>query len=156
MYNSCNEEKYSCSIFQWHDNMEWYHTWITSFWLAAVAFGKLVRDPACKKIKSLTFLISDVKISHITEDSFHFDGKICSCGKLVLFCLPPSTLQSGITSQINDFILASSSHVCWMPPWNMWSFLQQDEICHLFYHRCKDITSFGKLSQYCCTLFNWE
>ena len=39
-------------------------------WLAAVALGEYfhqIPDPSCNRIKSLTFLIMDVKISHNTE-----------------------------------------------------------------------------------------
>ena len=46
-----------------------------------------------------------------------------------------------LTSQINQFILASSSHVWWIPPSNTGSLLQQDKICHLIHQWCKDTLS---------------
>ena len=69
-----------------------------------------------------------------------------------------------LTSQINQFSLASSSYVWWIPPSNTGSLLQQDQICHLIHQQCKDTLSHrnhfvwtpGGLSpgEELCTLFH--
>ena len=62
------------SIFlRWDKNLEWHHKLITSLWQAAVVLWYLrqVEDGSCKKIKSLTFLITNANILyHIGITSF--------------------------------------------------------------------------------------
>ena len=77
----------------------------------------------------------------MTDNSLHFDGKISSCGLIVVFYLCRMKWECGITSQINNLILASSSGVCWIPVSNTGWLLQQDKISHLCHQRFKHITS---------------
>ena len=55
------------SFLQWNENLESHHKWITSFSLATVALCEYlcqIVEDSCNRIKSLTFLISNAKISH--------------------------------------------------------------------------------------------
>ena len=50
---------------------------MTSFWLAAVMFAECLReicDPSCNRIKSLTFFITDAKISLHLENFLNTAG----------------------------------------------------------------------------------
>ena len=77
------------------------------------------------------------KINHPIE----FDGKIRSCGLIVLFHVHAMRWESVMTSQIICYISASSSHTWWIPPSNTGSFLQQHKITCLSNERCKEMTS---------------
>ena len=69
-----------------------------------------VRDSSCKKIKSLTFLITNVKISHdkaltslVQQECFR-----CVNSPVCFVNISCDDIKSWITSQINQFILVSS------------------------------------------------
>ena len=123
-----NSPVHYCVFLQWNENMELHHKLMTSCWLAAIAFGEYlhqIRDPSWNKIKFLTFLISDVNISH--------HRRITSFLSIYQFPwinspVPSSCNEMRICNDITNESLyfANSSPVWWVTPSNRWSFLQQE------------------------------
>ena len=118
------------SLGKWHNHFYGHGNSTTSPTIVAFPIIRLNKckllNNICNMTKYYAFLITDVKISHRVH-CIWIERSVAWINTPVHYSvIPPMGWEFVMTSQMNQFMLASSSDVWWMPPSNTGWLLQQD------------------------------